>query len=221
MNTLTKIERDGKSEEVNKMIASGITSASQIRLILSNSGYKISKSAVTTYLKRVVDKIKPEALKIVSDHIDNVIPEDMKALEAMEVQLLDWAAEDPIDAADRLAEARAGIARDVGMWTDNLTLPGFESDPGKREKEKERRIQWIMKKSLSYILMDSRLQKKRIEAMNAAIRIIGLKLQHIAILEGEGKGNIIIMDSSADYHQKKDGELVPFLIKGEGPDDSK
>ena len=214
-NTQTKIERIGKAQEVDKILASGTTSASQVHLILTQQGVKISKSAVNSYIKKAIDNVTPEAFKIVSEHIGNVIPNDMEALEAMEAQLLAWSKEAPVDIADRLSEARVNIEREVNTWKYLLTQPLLEEDPVKQQKESNDRVGLIMKQCLGYILMDARVQKKRIEAMTGAIRIIDLKLRHISVLGGSGKGSIIIYDNSSEYDKNPDQQkVIPFSITG-------
>ena len=223
-NALTKIEKDGQAEFVDKLLADGVKSVSKIRAKLIESGYDISKSAVNNYVKKVIDKIKPQAFKIVTDHIDKVIPDDMQILESFEAQLVEWAGEDPIDTADRIADARSKITRDLDIFKDILTGPVFPTNSKiiyTEEQENEERARKLVQRALYYLVVDARLQKKRIEAIKEAVRIIGLKLQHIATLEGEGKGNIIIMDRSEEYKPPEENKYERFsIIDGLEDDDT-
>ena len=58
----------------------------------------------------------------------------------------------------------------------------------------------------------NRMQKKRIEAMAQAVKIIELKLRHAGLLDAETQGRIVIVDRSDEYDPegKQQSDRVPF-----------
>ncbi len=214
-NTLSKVEREGFADKVQSMMKSGITTATKIHQILKDEyDANLSVSSVTRYVAKIKDTIAGDSFKTIRDHVDSVVPEDLKALEAMEKQCLDWAKEDPGEMAERLAATAILVDSEVNDWVDLiLSVPGA--------KDRIVKIKRIVRKVAGYILKDARLQNKRIQAMNTAVKIITLKLQQAGLLDDEGKGKIIIVDRSSDYNEAADEPgfvSIPYIVKANIPE---
>lgn len=194
-NTKTKIERLGLCDRVEEMLKSGIATGKQITEILRAEGHTLSESSVNRYLQGVRDTITPQAFKLIRDHVDKQIPEDLEALEGMESQALEWAGENPKDIADRIRQARMEIEGEVDKWADMILTAAHDSSQKLRRKAVDR----IVQTCLSYFTIDARAQNKRIQAMQTAIKIIELKLRNAGLLDDDTKGRIVIMDRSDEY----------------------
>lgn len=216
-NTLSKVERDGFADTVQKLMKGGMTTATKIHQVLKDKhGAKLSLSSVTRYVVKIKDTISDDAFKTIREHVEKVVPEDLIALEEMEKMCLDWANEDSKEMADRLADAAILIDRDVNEWVALL----MEVSTG---TNRDKKIKQIIRKAISYVIRDARLQTKRIQAMNTAVKIITLKLQQAGLLEDDASGRIIILDRSKDYDKnasKQDFISVPYLVKASEPDNT-
>jgi len=91
---LCKIDQLGLSDAVQTLVATGQYSRKEIAEHLrSKHGIKISNATVGRYLARIKSSAGSKAFQIISDHVDKVVPEDLKALEAMEALTYKWATE--------------------------------------------------------------------------------------------------------------------------------
>lgn len=213
-NTQSKVERQGYADVVQNLMKGGITNATKIhKVLIEEHEADLSLSSVTRFVSKIRDTISNDAFKTIRDHVEKVVPEDLVALEAMEKMCLDWVNEDPGEMAERLAEAVVKIDGEVNAWFELLMEFG-------NEKNRDKKIKRIIRKAVGYVLRDARLQNKRIQAMNVAIKIITLKLQQAGLLEDEASGRIIILDRSKDYDEhatEKDFVTVPYLVKASEP----
>jgi len=93
-NKRSKIEILGLAEDVQALVATGL-SARRIATRINNEHpeAEISESAVTRYVVRVRKEAAGEAFQKIKDHVDRVVPEDLKALEEMEGRCLEWGRE--------------------------------------------------------------------------------------------------------------------------------
>lgn len=213
-NTQSKVERQGYADTVQNIMKGGITNATKIhKILVEEHKADLSLSSVTRFVSKIKDTISDDAFKTIRDHVEKVVPEDLVALEAMEKMCLEWVNEDPGEMAERLAEAVVLIDNEVNAWFELLMEFGSEQN-------REKKIKRIISKAIGYVLRDARLQNKRIQAMNVAIKIITLKLQQAGLLEDEASGRIIILDRSKDYDEQasKQGFVtVPYLVKASDP----
>lgn len=217
-NTASKIEKLGLAERVNSlMVDDGITVGREIGRILRSEGVKVSDAAVNRYLARVGRIAKSRADKIIQDHVDRVVPDDLKALESIESLALKWFDEEPSELADRLAAVKATIEFEVKRWHELIKASALETDPVKIRLA----VGGIVKTCLEYILKDERLQDKRLKAATTAIKVIELKLAKSGMLKDDGRGKIFIVDSSKDYDPdgkpgelKRKGLVVQFKSEG-------
>lgn len=211
-NQVSKIEKLGLADRVaHIMTDEGITVGREIGRKLREDGIRISDAAVNRYLAKVGRIATTRAEKIITDHVDKVIPDDLKALEEMEGLGLAWSREDPIELADRLAGIKATIEFELNAWATQIMEAAAETNHEKRALA----IKAIIKKCLDYILKDERLQDKRLKAMGTVIKIIELKLSKAGLLKEEGRGRIVIVDRSGEY--ETDDPQKPAAEKGRKP----
>ncbi len=186
-NRRTKIEILGLSEDVQALVASGL-SARRIAARLNNEhpDAEISESTVTRYVARVRKEAQGEAFQKIKDHVDRVVPDDLNALEEMESQSLEWAREAGQDRVERMADAAFEIRGEIDDWINLLVSSG--------ENEQEATARRIIRRCLSIMTREDRLQQQRNQAMHTAIKIIDLKLRQAGLLDEEGKGRIVIVE---------------------------
>ena len=109
--TSCKIEKLGLSETVQRLVAEGVTTRSAIAEILRSQYHAdIHDTTVGRFLAKIKSSATSKAYQIISDHVDKVVPEDLKALENMEALAYQWAMEAAVPQARRIAEATAQIA---------------------------------------------------------------------------------------------------------------
>ena len=202
------------------MTEDGITVGREIGRRLRADGVDISDQAVNRYLAKVGRVATSRAEKIIQEHVDRVMPDDLKALEELEAYCLNWSRENPVELADRLADVKAAIDFELDQWASDLKAAEAEKNPVKRGKL----IRGIIKRCVDYVLQDDRLQDKRIRAMAQAVKIIELKLSKAGMLNDEGKGRIVILDRSEEYepHDPKapaESKRKAFVIKFGGKND--
>lgn len=193
-NDVSKIERLGLAEVVQGYMRDGVISGRAIaKLLQSEHQVEISAASVNRYLSPLREQLTSDAFKTIREHVDVVIPQDLKALEGMEAQCLAWAQEPIVDQIARIAAAAVDITGEVESWmrafgqldaNDPVQTAGF--------------VKQVIKQALAYVVRDARFQTKRIEAMAMATKIIGIKLANAGLMDGEGQGKIFIMDRSSE-----------------------
>ena len=201
----TKIEKLGLQDRVAQLLRSGVVSSRAIaeRINTEAAGaYSISYRAVNEYIKPLREQAVSAAGKILQDHVDRVITSDLETLEDLQAILVRWAREDPAHLADRLASARMRVDGTVGRWADLVAAATAAEDDAARAKV----VRAIVKEALDIVLGEDRLQEQRTRAMLAALKIIQVKVDKGALMEGEGRGNIIIVDGDG---QVKEGPVSP------------
>jgi hypothetical protein len=219
-NAVSKIERLGLSERVSSlMVDDGITVGREIGRILRKEGHHVSDAAVNRYLAKVGRVAKSRADKIIQDHVDKVVPDDLVALERVESVSLKWFNEEPSEMADRLAGVKAAIDWEVDGWAKMISGASGAFKPEERSKL----IKNIIKTCLEYILKDERLQDKRLKAAGMAVKVIELKLAKSGLLKDDGRGKIVIVDRSDEYErEEKSGEtkkkVKPLVLQFSKPD---
>lgn len=192
-NTRTKIERLGLHDFVLGLYANGVVSVKEIaRRIKVERGEKISEDAVRNHLST---HVKPEfenaASVKIQEHVDRVVPQDLKALEEMEAQCLEWFRELPKEQAARLAHAATEIDSELDSW-----IKLFKEAPARKRAKV---VKDIIRSCLELVNQDARQQDKRIKAIAMAVKIIEVKLGKAGVLEDDQKGRIVILDRSGDY----------------------
>lgn len=207
-NTLSKIERLGLAETVQKMLADGITTGKKIaRILREEHDADLSDDAVYRYLAKIKDSIRPEAFKIINEHVKKVVPDDLNALEEIESTCLDWSRIAGKEHVERIAAAAIEIAGEI----ENFKSALLDS------KDDAAAVKKIIKECLHYIQLDDRRQDQRLAAMGMAVKIIDLKLRQSGLLGSKGNGQIVIVDRSGDYYSQKQGgkdAYKPFVIEG-------
>jgi len=182
-----KINRLKLEATVEDLIQNGITTSVGIAAALKEQGHNISQPTVSRYLRAVQQARQEEAQEIVNRHVQEKLPTDLTALETMEKQCLDWAAEQNDAFAHRLAERH--IVEAAPAWAERI-IQLAAADP----KEKILALKAIMAQSLLWIADDLELQKARIAAMRQAANIIEMKLKFA--LGNKDEGGIFIVDRS-------------------------
>jgi hypothetical protein len=204
-NLKTKIERHGLQDRVAQLLRSGVVSSRKIAQALNDEAegrYSISYRAVNEYVKKLREGAVSAAGKILQDHVDRVITSDLETLEDLQAILVRWAKEDPAHLADRLATARARTELALSRWYELISAAALETDLEKRAKA----VKAIVREALEIVLAEDRLQDQRTRAMMAALKIIAVKVDKGALMEGEGRGNIIIVDGEG---RVKEGPVSP------------
>lgn len=218
-NTASKIERLGLSERVSSlMVDDGITVGREIGRILRKEGHHVSDAAVNRYLSKVGRVAKSRADKIIQDHVDKVVPDDLVALERVESVSLKWFNEEPSEMADRLAGVKTAIDWEIDSWAKMIS----EGSTAEKPEVRARIIKNIIKTCLEYILKDERLQDKRLKAAAMAVKVIELKLAKSGLLKDDGRGKIVIIDRSEEYDPEDKGEakkkVKPLVLQFSKPD---
>lgn len=211
-NTASKIERMGLADRVSSlMIDDGITVGREIGRILRREGHKISDAAVNRYLTRVGRVAKSRADRIIQEHVDKVVPGDLEALEQVEAVSLKWFQEEPSEMADRLAGVKSAIDFEVDSWAKMLQ----QATAAGGHAERRQAVKKIVRTCLEYILKDERLQDKRLKAATMAVKVIELKLAKSGMLKDDGRGKIILVNSSDEYDPEKpaaDKKRKPLVV---------
>jgi predicted transcriptional regulator len=209
----SKIETLGLQKRVEEMIDGGIRTSLAISAALKAEGLEISQPTIARYLKQLREKRQEETQKIVEDHIREVVPADLDALETMEAKALEWANEEDDAFASRLATKH--IAENLLSW-NRLLLdcnPSLYVEACEYEKARREAIREIMDQCLRWISDDIAMQKKRIGAMRQATSIIELKLRYSGLIgAGEG-GNIYLVEPKDRIEQDDDSGQIR-LVKG-------
>jgi len=208
-NKRTKIEQMGLDTWIQELASEGL-SARRIaaRVKTDRPDLDVSESAIIRYVSKVREEAESKAFGVIRDHVDKVIPDDLKALEEMESQCLEWAREAGKDRVERMADATEQIAGWIDRWRYML-LEERDAD-GQRVL-----VRRIIRDCLELMAREDRLQNQRDKAMNTAIKIIDLKLRQAGLLDDEGKSPIYIVDRTGGKAPAQgDGQYKPFLIKG-------
>ena len=204
-NLKTKIERHGLQDRIAQLMRSGVVSSRKIAEQLNaeaDGRYSISYRAVSEYVRNLREGAISDAAKILQDHVDRVIKTDLETLEDLQSILVHWAKEDPAHLADRLATARARVDVAVSRWCELIN----DAAAAKDEAAKAKAIRMIVREAIEIVLSEDRLQDQRTRAMMAALKIIQTKVDKGALMEGEGRGNIIIVDGEGRI---KEGPVSP------------
>jgi len=166
-NKISRLKLEGTIED---LIKDGITTSVGIAAHLREAGHHVSQPTVSRYLKSVQQARQEEAQQIVNRHVQKKLPSDLTALETMEKQCLDWAAENNDVFAHRLAARHISDAAE--NWLEQLAQLNTP-DP----KEKNAALKTIMAQCLGWIADDLEMQKARLAAMRQATNIIEMKLK--------------------------------------------
>lgn len=203
-NNRTKIEKYQLEGRVAELMRSGVVASRPIAAMLNAEAagrYTISYKAVAEYIRTLKTTATGQAAKIISEHVDRTISSDLEALERMQSVSYRWATEDPRDLADRLSTAMAAVDGCLSRWKD---LVMAAESPAVTESGKRRALKAIVQEALNIVLAEDRLQDQRTRAMMTVLKIVALKVDKGALMEGEGRGNIIIVDSDG---RVKDGPV--------------
>jgi hypothetical protein len=216
-NLKTKIEKLGLDTRVAELMTSGINTSRKIAAALNDElgdDHSISYRAVAEYIRRIKGESISAASEIMQRHVDRVIRTDLETLEDLQAILVRWAKEDPAHLSERLATARAEVQFNIDKWY-SMILSAKESDENSDQRKKA--VRAIVKEAVEIVLAEDRLQEQRTRAMMAALKIIQTKVDKGALMEGEGRGNIIIVDGDGnvtDGPVAKDGAVMrnPFKM---------
>lgn len=163
----TIIEREGLSDVVQQLMAAGVnTRAAMTERLRTDYNLEVSEATVGRYMARVRSAAADEAFQKITDHVNQVIPADLDALEDIERMCLDWSREAGKDVVDRVAEASLSVTRDLPEWIARLAAIGSD------EKERLTLARWMIKKCLGYLAIDDRRQEQRLAAMRMAANIV-------------------------------------------------
>lgn len=211
-NRTTKVDKLGLSDEIQSLASQGMSGRSiAARIKTIHPEIDISESAIIRYVSECKAAAHEEAFAKIRRHVDRVVPDDLKALEEMEAQCLEWAREAGQDRVERMAEASVQIAGWIDRWRYML-LEEKDADG------QQIMVKRIIRDCLELMAREDRLQRQRDAAMNTAIKIIDLKLRQAGLLDEEGKGRIVIIDRQAATAEMQTEDerqgYKPFVIKG-------
>ena len=176
---------------------------------------RISRATVTRHLKKVKDVIGEDALKIIRDHIDRVVPEDLAALEEIESTCLDWFREPGDDRIKRLTEAALDIRGEIDKWINQLmAVAAIQGDEEKFKKAKRKLAGTMLAGAMSYLKNDAMMQGQRLAAAKMAQTVIESKLRNAGLLDDETKGRIVFLTrGDEDRDSLPGGGQKLFVIK--------
>ena len=213
-NRRTKIEQMGLDRRIQELVTEGLSArriAAQVKI--ENPDAKVSESAIARYVGKVRNAATDEAFKTIRDHVDRVVPEDLKALEEMEGQCLEWAREAGKDRVDRMADAAVAIMGKVQLWRWMLISDTYFTG---KDEDIDVLVRKIIRECLIYMAREDRLQLQRDKAMNTAIKIIDLKLRQAGLLDDEGKSPIYIVDRTGGKRPEDNKEdhstYKPYIV---------
>lgn len=121
-NELSKIERMGLANEVQDLLASGDypTATAIAEKLRQTHDLDISDSAVQRYVAKVKDAVAPDAARKLREHVNQELPKDLDALEAIQRQAQAWWTEAPADTAERLARAFVEVDARVEVFASRI-----------------------------------------------------------------------------------------------------
>lgn len=209
---VSKIEKLGLAKRIEELISSGVTSSPAIASALKLEGHNVSQPTVSRHLKAVRESRAKETSKIVQDHVRDVVPADLEALENMETVCLDWSKEDIFAFAHRLASRF--ITDHLTEWRNMIMAveASLYADPKEFQAARGKAVQEIMDQCIRQITDELIHRKMRMSAMRQASQIIALKLQYSGALGAGAGGNIFLMGSGPEDPQKDEtaGQLMVF-----------
>ncbi|MCX5818436.1 MAG: hypothetical protein NT047_00760 [Deltaproteobacteria bacterium] len=213
-----KIEKLGLVKRIEELVSQGTASSEAISAALKAEGFNVSQPTVSRYLKKTRDSRREATQDILNNHIQEHVPADLTALEAMEAQCLDWAHENNDAFAHRLAGRH--IADSLKLWLDIILSinPASYADSNELNKARLLAVREIMTQSIGWISDDFAVQKARLAAMRQASGIIEMKLRFAGVIGGEQSGNVFIIGSDDRDVLEKDtasGKLR-LVFKKEG-----
>ena len=208
----------GLDKRIQELVTEGLSArriAAQVKIETPDA--EVSGSAIIRYVGKVRNAATDEAFKTIRDHVDRVVPEDLKALEEMEAQCLSWAREAGKDRVDRMADAAYEITGLVDEWAVRVLTYANKQD----DETKGFLVRWIIRQCLVLMAREDRLQLQRDKAMNTAIKIIDLKLRQAGLLDDEGKSPIYIVDRTGGRRpeNKEDHSTYKPYLVGSKQDD--
>lgn len=159
----------------------------EIAEIFKAEGIQISQPTISRWLKRQRNLVSDQVGEIVQEHVKNVVPKDMEALEEMEAACLDWSREGPDEITDRLA-AWPKVREQAIVWANSF-MDLAASGQSKKLVEAAR---GMVHQVVQWVTEDFNAKAEAIKAMRMATNIIDVKLKYSGIIEGAESGNIIV-----------------------------
>lgn len=192
----------------------------EITRILKAEGFSIDQATVSRFLKKMRELAQPTVAEVVEKHVLAAVPQDLDALEEMELQCLARTRELKGDFSHRLAALY--IEDDLTKWVSlvdearGATVQRETCDEDKKSEAEdavERVVESIIRQALMYVSNDLVLEKMRTAARRTASQIIDLKLKYAGIIGGETAGGIIFRDrdedtTSRDADLRKTGKMT-------------
>jgi predicted transcriptional regulator len=196
---IDKITKHNLGPRILQLLTEEGRNSGQIAKILTDEGFKISQPTISRWLSKERETHQDEVKDIVHKHVAQVVPDDLKALEEMEKQCLDWSKEGPDIKSERIS-AWPKILETFNE-VKNLLLTVDQEDVKKV-------METFYKRCLHWIIEDLNNQKDRLSAMREARSIIDTKLKYSGILEGATAGNIFI-GPTKDGEETKGDDAAP------------
>jgi predicted transcriptional regulator len=213
-----KIEKLGLVKRIEELVSQGTASSEAISVALKAEGFNVSQPTVSRYLKKTRDSRREATQDILNNHIQEHVPADLTALEAMEAQCLTWAHENNDAFAHRLAGRH--IAESLNLWLGIILNinPASYADPAELNKARLLAVREIMTQCIGWISDDFAVQKARLAAMRQASGIIEMKLRFAGVIGGEQSGNVFILGNDDRDRLEKDAESgkLRLVFKKEG-----
>jgi predicted transcriptional regulator len=192
---IDKITKHNLGPRILQLLTEEGRNSGQIAKILTDEGFKISQPTVSRWLAKERETHQAEVKDIVHKHVAEVVPEDLKALEEMEKQCLDWSREGPDIKSERIVAWPKILDTFHEVKNSLLTQD---------EKEFIKEMKAFYQRCLHWIIEDLNNQKDRLSAMREARSIIDTKLKYSGILEGATAGNIFIGPTKDGENPKED-----------------
>lgn len=173
---------DKYKDRVCELLTSGKNASEIYRILSSETDGSFSLQTVISYVRDLRSKAEDGAFKIIKEHVERVVPDDLNALEEIESLCLNWMREAGKDIIERVADATCSIKGKIEQWRD-LILSGKDDDAIIRK---------MIRDTIGLLAMDDRKQEQRLSAMRQAASVIELKLKHAGLLDTEKYGDVII-----------------------------
>ncbi len=187
---MKKLEKLGLKPRVEELLKSGVTSGREIhrKLTEENPAVEVpSESAVTRYVSELKDLLAPEAARVLKEHVNRTITDDLTQLEMIKDLTYAWGMDEGLTQAERVSAFAARIDGELHTWREKLTEDA--DDPNAVTA-------WIIKRAVELLRMDDRRQDERLRAFKEWARVVNLKCSNAGLL-GENAGTPIIFEQRA------------------------
>lgn len=201
-----KVDRLGLGETVAAYLYDDKMTIDQVVKKLKADGISISRKSLDVWAGRNGYHETGSAKRIFSDHVEKKLPSDLKALEGIEKDCLDWFHETKRSFAKKSSAARAEELVKTEKWK------GFREKYIGTRPGTNKELDWakaIITEAIAIVTDEMAHRKFKLLAAKSASSIIQIKLAFSGIIDGAGAGNIIIKPYGEAPELHPGGKAIP------------